>query len=64
MQNWSLYFGFGVTEKPSFDSPHSSTLQDDVIANYQFQRIGFYWQRVSQSLHIFVDMLYRLTASL
>ena len=35
-----------------------------IIANFQFERLESYWQRPSQSLQIFMDRLFRLTASL
>ena len=56
-------FGFGVTDEPCFESSHRSN-KDGVIANFQFQRLGSYWQRVSQSLQIATNRLCRLTASL
>ena len=37
-------FGFGVANKPCFESSHHrATLQDDVIANFQFQSLESYW---------------------
>ena len=39
-----------------------ATIQDDVIVNFQFQRLGSYWQRVIQSFQISMDRLCRLTA--
>ena len=41
-----------------------ATLQDDLIGNFQFQRLRSYWQRISQSLQIFMDRLCTLTAGL
>ena len=38
-----------------------AALQDDIIANFHFQRLDSYWQRLSQSLQIFIDRLWRLT---
>ena len=55
-------FGFGVTDNPCFESSHRSN-KDDVFKDY-FQRLGSYWQRVSQSLQIATNRLCRLTASL
>ena len=46
-QNWGLFLGFGVTKKPCFESSHRSNVKDDVIANFQFQRLGSYWQKVT-----------------
>ena len=40
------------------------TLQDDVIANFQFQRLGSHRQRLSHSLEVVMDRLCRLTVSL
>ena len=40
------------------------TLQYDVIANFQFQRLGSHKQRLSHSLEVFMDRLCRLTVSL
>ena len=43
--------------------PTGAILQDYVIANFQFRRLGSFLQRVSQSLQIFGDRR-KLTASL
>ena len=55
-QNCSLFLGFTLSHLTG------ATLQDDVIANFQFQRLGSYWW--SQSLQIYMHGLCRLTASL
>ena len=41
-----------------------ATLQDDVIANFHFQRLRFYWQRLSKTLQCAMDRLCTLTTSL
>ena len=41
-----------------------ATLQDDLTGNVQFQRLGLYWNRISQSLQISMNRVYTLTASL
>ena len=62
----SLYYSIRLYTSPLNKKCHltGATLQDDVIANFQFQRLTSYWQRLSQALQISIDRLCRLTASL
>ena len=53
-----------MTVKPCFELSHTgATLQNYVTANYRFQRLGCYQERVSQSFQIAVDRLCRLAGS-
>ena len=53
-----------MTDKPCSELSHTgATLQNHVIANFRFQRLGCYWERVSQSFQISVDRLRRLAGS-
>ena len=42
----------------------SDRVSQDDIANFQFQRLGYYWQSQNQSSQISMDSLCRLTAKL
>ena len=60
-------FGFWSHRQRMFDLSAGTTLQDDVIANFLFQSVWSYRQRLKScknSLQIFMDRLCRLTASL
>ena len=49
-QDWSLFCLLELQAKHVLTHIAGSVLQNGVIAKFQFQRLGSYWETVSQSL--------------
>ena len=59
-QNWSLVWGFGVTDKLCFQPSHRSKITRWYYCQFSISKTGILLTRLFQSLQISMDRLYRL----